>query len=1143
MTALLARRVVGLSLASVVLSASVLVVGISGGTSVEALTTSVWVSRGPSNHRTVGTAVSATGQIGYTASTHINGIGGAGRVLQSTDSLTTWTIVDGVPAGSWNAVATSADGQSIVVTGQGSAGDHSVFVSTDGGTTWVDRAPAAVFAGAAITADGSTIVIASSTGVLLSSDAGATWTAVPGFDPSPHSVGVGLDAGVLVVHAAYVGRVMSWRDDGSSAAPTLTTPGGAITDLDVSDDGEVVIVATRSSYGAEISLDGGATWTRHTQDGMTNSLILVAVSGDGTHFAVSSYGQDLRESDDAGATWTAVPNILAPPWHALSLSVDGSSLLAGLENRPLHMRIPTPAPSVTSVDIDEVATTGGATVRVTGAFFHDVTSVTLGGVEAPSFDVVAPVEMTIVTPPGGPGPADLVVTTAHGRGILADAVEYYAAAAPVISGQSIAAGSFLGGQVVTLDGTGLAEVTTVRVGDRVASVLWASRTQLMVRTPPNRVGLMDIVVESPLGRHVLSDGWTSTWESRRSAPRWSAIDERDGFALELVDDGDGGLFIGGYFFDTAATHWDGHSTVNPVSNGVVVGSANSEPFFAYGVQAIMPTSDGSVWLGGSLTTVVGQSPMESPPVKVAPSGEPTPAPALDGMVLALAPGTSATTLVAGGLFTGTVAELDIGAGTWTVLGDDGNGGSAFGPGTYRSDPLGVTALARRPGGGLLAGGSFTLSNSLNQFGDLVAEWDGTSWRPVVPALQGEMATAFDVGTIDGEEVVAISTGAVRVSGSGEISVAGRVLLLHADDTVETIGVFSSLVRDVVIVHDTVVAVGYFSAALGAGEARQANYAGVLVDGDWIDLGVAAGAIYGLDTVEVLGDDRVVVGGLHQRIDGTTDLAGLAVSTPITALVSDVTQLTVTAVEASVADDDGVVSVTVTGTGFDDDTDATIDGRPVGGLEIVSSTELRFTTTASAVERTVEVFGADNTATGRLSATPDRPEPDAPDPDASVPESTESTTTTIAEAPDQATQTTTAPATPLPSPDTIAGFPIRTLIPPGTVLSPGAPLTVTADGFVPGEQVSVLIASTPRLLGTATVGADGTATSTVSLPTDLLGGHTIIVWSPTTGRGVRQPIMIEGGLLPATGSTDHLISLTIGVVLVGVWLVLASRRRS
>ena len=48
-----------------------------------------------------------------------------------------------------------------------------------------------------------------------------------------------------------------------------------------------------------------------------------------------------------------------------------------------------------------------------------------------------------------------------------------------------------------------------------------------------------------------------------------------------------------------------------------------------------------------------------------------------------------------------------------------------------------------------------------------------------------MATAFDIGAIDGEEVVAISTGAFRVSGSGEISLSGRVLLLHADDTVET----------------------------------------------------------------------------------------------------------------------------------------------------------------------------------------------------------------------------------------------------------------------------------------------------------------------------------------------------------------------
>ena len=1128
------------ALAALVLGAAGIVAHGPSGPVAEALTTGVWVDRGPSNERVAGTAMSADGSIAYVVSDYINSVRGAGRVSRSTDSTATWTAVDDVPAGEWSAVTTSADGSDVVVVGRTASGSspHRIWVSGDGGATWTDRTPDpdAVYADTDITSDGSTIVVTTPSGVIQSDDGGENWSSLPGFPVNPEHVAVGRSGASVTVHAAYAGSVHTWRTGDATASSTLT-PAGTIVDLDASDTGQVVMAATSSPHTAQVSTDGGQNWTSQAQSGRTNAHVNVAVSGDGSSLALSSYGESLIESSDGGATWAVADNPDQRAFLALGMSGDGRHLLAGRENEPLRVRIPTPAPTISSIAPTEGPASGGTTITIGGTHFYDVVSVSIGGVAATSFTRTSVGEISAVTPSGAVGSAAVTVTTAHGTFALSSGFIFYATAAPDITVQSHDAGTHLGGQTITLDGTGLAEVTAVTIGDRVATIVSATRTRLTVRTPTNRVGIMDIAVESPFGRHVIDDGWTSTWEERSRTPQWSEIDDRTGYAFELVDDGADGLYIGGDFLDTAAIRWDGRSTVNPVSNGVVIGSAFSERFFAYGVQAIMPTSDGAVWLGGSLATWVGQSPVESPLVKVAPSGEPTPAPALDGMVLALAPGASATTLIAGGLFTGTVAELDIDDGTWTVL-----GGSAFGPGTYEGSARSVTALARRANGRLLAGGTFTLANSPNQSGDLVAEWDGTSWRPVIPALPGEMATSFDVGTIDGEEVVAISTGGISDNGFGEISVSGRVLLLHADDTVETIGTFSSLVRDVAIVDDTVVAVGYFNSALGTGEPRQANYAGVLVDGDWIDLGVADGANFGLDTVDVLGDDRVVVGGWHQRIDGTTDLAGLAVSTPITALLAAAMPLTVTSVDGSFADDDGIVTVTVTGAGFDDDTDATIDDRPVDALDVISSTELRFTTTASDTERSVGIYGIDSTATARLAATPDRPAPDSPESDDATNETStpESTSTT---SPMESTVPSTTPATVLPTLEAIAALPmVTTMIPADAQLTPGASLAITADGFVAGETVSVVIASEPRLLGTATVASDGSMSTSVSLPTDLLGAHTLIVWSPTTGRGVRQAITIASPTLPATGSTQPAMVL-FGLVALGLWLSMLSRRRA
>ncbi|MGA1346574.1 MAG: IPT/TIG domain-containing protein, partial [Ilumatobacteraceae bacterium] len=630
------RRVRWGALAALALGVTGVVAPDTSGSTAVALTIGVWVDRGPSNHRITGTALSGDGSIAYTTSDYLDGVQGAGRVMRSTDSTATWSMVSAIPAGEWQSVATSADGSDVIVLGRTASGTspHRILVSGDGGDTWTDRTPDpdAVYADADITADGSTIVVATPSGVIRSDDRGGNWSTLPGFPLSPEHVTVGRSGASVIVHAAYPGSVRTWRTGDLSATTTLT-PAGTVVDLDASDTGQAVLAATRSPHTVQVSTDGGQTWASEAQSGRTNPHLNVAVSGDGSRLALSSYGEQLSESSDGGASWVVADNPDQRAWLALTMAGDGRHVLAGRENQPLRVRIPTPAPTISSITPEAGPVTGGTELIISGTYFHDVGSVEIGGVAATSFTVRSVYEISAVTPPGVAGAAAVTVTTVHGSSTLSDGFTFYATAAPDISAQSVDSGTYLGGQAITLDGTGLAEVTSVTIGDRTAPIVSTSRTQLSVRTPPNRIGLMDIVVESPFGRHVVADGWTSTWEARAPTPPWSEIAARGGYALEVVDDGDRGLYIGGYFLDTAATRWDGGTTPDPVANGVLVGQQMVPELFAFGVQAILPTSDGSVWLGGSLATADGEWPL----VRASASPVRTPTQTLDGPHLAALP--------------------------------------------------------------------------------------------------------------------------------------------------------------------------------------------------------------------------------------------------------------------------------------------------------------------------------------------------------------------------------------------------------------------------------------------------------------------------------------------------------------------------
>ena len=102
--------------------------------------------------------------------------------------------------------------------------------------------------------------------------------------------------------------------------------------------------------------------------------------------------------------------------------------------------------------------------------------------------------------------------------------------------------------------------------------------------------------------------------------------------------------------------------------------------------------------------------------------------------------------------------------------------------------------------------------------------------------------------------------------------------------------------------------------------------------------------------------------------------------------------------------------------------------------------------------------------------------------------------------------------------------------------------VLASGLTPGETVEFVVMSTPTLLGSYTVAANGTIKGQASLPTNIgLGNHTLVVASPTVQASLGLKVSV--GALPATGS-DVLKPLVVALwLLVGGAFVAVIRRRS
>jgi LPXTG-motif cell wall-anchored protein len=123
----------------------------------------------------------------------------------------------------------------------------------------------------------------------------------------------------------------------------------------------------------------------------------------------------------------------------------------------------------------------------------------------------------------------------------------------------------------------------------------------------------------------------------------------------------------------------------------------------------------------------------------------------------------------------------------------------------------------------------------------------------------------------------------------------------------------------------------------------------------------------------------------------------------------------------------------------------------------------------------------------------------------------------------------------------------------TEVQPGAVIEVLGDGQVgvvasgltPGETAEFVIMSTPTLLGSYTVSANGTIKAQTSLPDGIgLGNHTLVVASPTVQASLGLKVSATPSTLPATGaSSSNTMQIAMWLLVGGLMVAFLRRRRN
>jgi len=269
---------------------------------------SLWLLSNASGNNWLSLAASADGTRMYAA--------GSSGIFPSSDSGHTWGGAYTGFSGSWNAVATSGDGNTIYAVANAKA----IQVTTNSAGSWLTGNLSGNWNCVACSADGKKGIAAINGGNVYTSANYTSWT----------STGFGNTLWVAVAYAANGSLYAAANTNGSvytSAIVNGVSVAPKLTALVCSSDGSK-LVACASPGRIYTSMNSGTNWI--TNNVPTANWNCLAASADCTRLIAGVNGGQLYSSVNFGASWSAFTSSTSQAWSALASSADGSRLAAGV---------------------------------------------------------------------------------------------------------------------------------------------------------------------------------------------------------------------------------------------------------------------------------------------------------------------------------------------------------------------------------------------------------------------------------------------------------------------------------------------------------------------------------------------------------------------------------------------------------------------------------------------------------------------------------------------------------------------------------------------------------------------------------------------------------------------------------------------
>ena len=243
---------------------------------------------------------------------------GSANLLVSANDGASWSTF-AAPEGA-NGLLVSSDGSKLVV--KGKYGENAIYVSTDGGRTWVKRNSSVPYtAHVLMSPDGSTLVMyfehsLYNDPMAVSTDDGNTW--VPKGDEYPDYV---FNGGKMA-RRSNDGTLRQSTDYGM----TWSTVGSSIDRTSFSPDGKSVFDGFRTS------VDGGVNWNQLPEYPINDirDVVLSGISNDGKKLFATFDGTPtvpVFVSSDGGKTWQKWGDE-GVSFSSVSMSADGSRVFA-----------------------------------------------------------------------------------------------------------------------------------------------------------------------------------------------------------------------------------------------------------------------------------------------------------------------------------------------------------------------------------------------------------------------------------------------------------------------------------------------------------------------------------------------------------------------------------------------------------------------------------------------------------------------------------------------------------------------------------------------------------------------------------------------------------------------------------------------